>query len=381
MSQVPVVVSNGQPPAMPQAMMEQYQLAVASMSEGFGGAFNYIRPGKLDFKLVENGVARTVPNGAVVGVLLGVSPVDFCTWYEKAYQPGQEPEQPDLVWEWPNHATFPDALPTQFRQKIMQNGKERWAFRVARRSVWAILNEVNGQYMLNLDTPYILDITSMSMFGKSEPQNNVYKFSGLMSMCQRMSQPGFSCSPAMFFTQLAIDAASPVSGVINFRPRVENGQLSYLDNATFQSVLHLMFSDQVKDMLKVKEKLTCGNSTQPQVQPTAAPVQPAQPVVQPVALTPPTATVAQPVQPVAPVQPPVGQPVQPVALTQPVLTPSVQTATQPPAAPVQPTAVPSEDLLAQAQAALNQPAGQQMPIAPGVNQVTAQAVNALNSML
>lgn len=368
MSQVPVIMGNGQPPALPQDMLEQYQLAVASMSEGFGGAFNYIRPGKMDFKLVENGVARTVPHSAVVGVLLGVSPVDFCTWYEKAYQPGQEPEQPDLVWEWPNHAAFPDALPAQFRQKIMQNGKERWAFRVARRSVWALLNEVNGQYVLNLDTPYILDITSMSMFGKSEPQNNMYKFSGLMSLCQRMSQPGFNCSPAMFFTQLVIDAASPVSGVINFRPRIENGQLAYLDNATFQSVLYLMFSDQVKDMLKVKEKLTWGNTS---AQPTVAPVQPAQPVVQPVAPTSHAATVAQPAQPAAPAQP--------------TLTPPVQAATQPPvsqpAAPAQPTAVPSEDLLVQAQAALNQPVGQQMPIAPGVNQVTAQAVSALNSML
>lgn len=360
------VVSSTTPPAIPQAMLDQYNALAVAMSSGFGASMNFIRPGKMNFKLIENGVAREVANNDVAGVLLGIAPHDYCTWYEKAYTPGQEPEQPDLMWIWPNQNVFPDALPAQFRKKQMINGKERWGFRVARRSVWALaFRDATGQIQLNLELPYILDITSMSMFGKSDPQINTYKFSGLMGLCQRLSQPPhFICSPSMFLTQILIDAASPVSGVVVFRPAMSNGTPQYLDNGTFQQVLQLMMSQQVQDMLKIREKLTRETTsvTEQYMQSTPSPR---------MAQSDPAVHVGGPnmQQPVPDVSPVAQQP-----------TVSVQT-------------MPSEDLLAQAQAVLNgqqppvvpqQPApslGGGIPINPGINPVTAQAVNALDGFL
>lgn len=392
MSQMPVVMGNGQPPVLPQDMMAQYQAMVAGMNEGVGASYNFIRPGKLDFTFVENGVKRQVPNGQVAGVLLAVSPVETCTWYEKAYNPGQEPEMPDLVWNWPDHSKFPDALPQQYRQKIMQNGKERWAFRVARRSVWALAGVVDGQLTLNLDSPYIMDITSMSLYGKSDPNINSYKYNGLMSMCQRLSQPPhFICSPAMFLTGIKLDAASPVSGVVTFSPQIVNNQLAYLDSDTFQRVLQLMLSQQVKDMLKVQEKLEWGSATNSatttQATTTAA-TAPAQ-----------TATVtAPPTKATASAQSVISSPSTesgsaPVNAAQMAYAPTQSSVAQPTAP--QPTPAPNEDLLAQAQAAMSafdsqgaalvqpgqpvQPAG--IPVAQGVNPTTAQAIGALDSII
>lgn len=361
MSNVALMV-NATPPAIPQSLLEQYNAMALQMGDGFQGTLNFIRPGKMNFKLVEGGSAREVNNGEVVAVLLGVAPHDHCTWYEKQYVQGQEPEEPDLVWEWPNQSVFPPALPEQFRRKQLINGKERWAFRVARRTVWALVaRDANGVPSLNLQSPYILDITSMSMFGKSEPDANTYKFSGLMSLCQRLSQPpAFICSPSMFMTQILIDPAAPVSGVVVFRPAFQNGSPQYLDSDTFQNVLELMMSQAVKDMLKVREKLERG--------PRAA--APAQPASQPV-----SQTVSQPTQ-----AQPTNQPAQERPVSQPVSQPAQQV-------------VPSEDLLAQAQAVLDgaapaqpvsqpaRPQGAGIPVAQGVNPVTANAINALDGIL
>lgn len=354
MSNGVALVASVTPPAIPQSMLEQYNAMALAMGDGFQASLNFIRPGKMNFKLVESGVAREVDNGRVVGVLLGIAPHDFCTWYSKQYVPGQEPEQPDLVWEWPNQNVFPDALPQELRRKQMIKGKERWPFRVARRSVWALLSHSpDGQPMLNLQSPYVLDITSMSMFGKSAPETNTYKFSALMGLCQRLSQPPhFICSPSMFLTQILIDAAASVSGVVMFRPAFQQGRPQYLDSDTFQNVLELMMSQTVKDMLYVREKLT-RDGTPPEI------------------LAPnPEPSVQQPQTPPVP---------------------------EPPAPPVagseQPVPDFDDSLLAQAQAVLNQSSASQVqpsapqeqasgiPVAPGVNPVTANAVNALDGIL
>lgn len=367
MSQL-AVVTDGQPPVVAQDLAQQYAALVASMNEGVGGTLNFIRPGKIDFTLVEGGNKRQVPNGQVAGVLLAVSPHDFCTWYQKSYTVGQEPEEPDLVWNWPDHNQFPDALPQELRKKQLINGKERWAFRVARRSVWALFSNVNGQAMLNLSAPYILDMTSMSLYGQGNPQANMYKYSGLMSLCQRMSGNGFICSPAMFLTAIVIDPQSPVSGVVNFCPQINNGQLAYLDNNTFQQVLQLALSQQVKDMLMVKEKLEWKNGSGFQASPTPAPEQAVSASVTP-------STVSQPISSVPPStvsQLPGPSIIQPQPQPQPV---------QPqPATPI----TPSEDLLAQAQVVMDnfsQPQQVQIPVTPGINPTTANAIAGFDKML
>lgn len=335
MNNLPIVLQEGgsNPPVLSENLLAQYNAYADQMVSGFQGTFNRIKVGKMDFGLVESGVTRRVENGQVIGVCLGMSPTDYCSWYEKTYEPGQEPEVPDLVWLWPDHNKFPASLPVQWHTKKNRQNQDRWDFRIARRSVWALIqpHPSTGQFYLNVEAPFIFDITSASLYGKSDPQINWYKWAGLVQMCNRFSQPpNFICSPAMFLTRIRIDPPSTVSGVVYFEPLMaQNGSPMYLDSNTFTQVVEVMQTQTIRDMLQVREILewpkqssftaqssmqnaqsvaTAKNVSSPVNQPTAQntaneslvpPMQTATSVAQPLAEPQPTATMQQPVQPEA----------------------------------------------------------------------------------
>lgn len=325
MNNLPIVLQDGStPPALPENMLAQYNSFAEQMTYGFQGAFNRIKVGKMDFGLVEGGVTRRVENGNVTGVCLGMAPVDYCSWYEKTYEPGQEPEIPDLVWIWSDRNQFPSALPAQWHQKKNRQNQDRWDFRIARRSVWALMqpDPATGQFYINVETPYIFDITSASLYGKSDTRMNWYKWAGLIQLCNRFSQPpNFICSPAMFLTRIRIDPTSTVSGVVYFEPLMStNGSPMYLDSNTFTKVVEVMQSQTIRDMLQVREILEWPknqpgvSSTQSQTvtpQPPSIdvpPMQTATSVAQPIQEPQTTASTSQPVQP---------QPVQSTPFLQP----------------------------------------------------------------
>lgn len=362
------ITSTSVAPAVPQELLARYNLATENMMQGFGASFNRIKPNTLDFTLTENGNVRQVQNGHVVGVLLGIAPHDHCTWYAKEYVPGQEPEEPDLVWVWTNQSAFPDALPEKYRKKVLINGKERWKFQIARRSVWALAKiNTSQQMMLDLDNPYILDITSMSMYGKGNPEAGTYKYAGLVNFCKRFSEPPMiQCSPSMFLTQILLDGAAKLAGVVVFRPMLSGDNVTpqYLDEATFNQVLTAMFSQNVQDALKVQEKLTPKSGSvkiNPVPQTEIDPVQAFQ-------QTTPQFATPQSQQPVTP---------QPAPAQQPQPTP-VQPAVQP-MAPQQPmTAMPNADLMRQAEAVLG---SEDIPVAEGVSSITGAAIDALSGLI
>lgn len=337
---------------------------------GFSGASRFLRPRKMDFALNAGGTVTTINNGDVIGVLLGVAPYDHCTWYERSYNPGQEPASPDLCWVRYTPDTFPEGLPAEFRRKVNINGAERWAFRIARRTVWALLaHDGNGQAMLDIDNPVIMDMTSASMWGKSDTRSHSYKWSGLKGFCAQWSTGGRQCNPSMFWTQILIDPVSSVAGVVVFRPVLtQQGTPSWLDNDTYSRVIETALGSNVADMLKVTEILTRGAKA-------GAPVQSSQPAGTPV-----QPTVAQPVQ--QPAAQPAPQPAAPV--TAPMA--GVDTNVTKPAGPVPPTASESASLLARAQeiiaakkAAASTPAAEpaqpasQAPAQPAQPVQTAQA--------
>lgn len=396
MSQLPTQVSGSVPPVLPEHYLAQYNKMAEQWSSGFQSSFNRIKIGKADFTLVESGVERRVANGQLAGILLGFSDTEFCTWYEKQYVVGQEPEEPDLCWNWPDHSQFPAALPEAFRVKQNIDGVERWKFRIARRSVWALaqVNPQTGEWTLGLQSPFILDITSASLFGKSNTHLNEYKWSGLMGFCQRFSQPpNFYCSPSMFMTQILIDMASPVPGVVVFRPSVikegDNLVPQYIDNTTFEAVVNTMLSQQVQDMLKVREILDYPRGVKQTPIPPQQMAQPVQNVhpVYPQQAQPVQQPVQAPVPPVQTAQAPVQEVVPPPQVQQPV-----QTQPQTPAEPV-------GSLLAQAEALLNGAAAQPVQPQPQVQQpvqeqpqtqaqprknlnpATAEAITSLTEML
>lgn len=274
---------------------------------GFSTGARFLRARKLDFQITSGGETTIVPNGRLVAVLLGVAPYNHCTWYERDYAPGQEPAAPDLCWIQKTANDFPDALPAQYRHKVNINGQERWKFRIARRTVWALVNDDGqGGAVLDVDNPVIFDITSASMYGKSDPRTNSYKWAGLRGFCAQFSTPVVTINPSMFYMQIALDPDA-TQGVVVFRPATNNqGVPQYLSQEAWQAVVNAAQSAQVTDMLRVTETLEWPKdgakpAAQATVQPVsyppsqeAAPVQPAKPAPQPAAQP------AQPAQAVVP---------------------------------------------------------------------------------
>lgn len=314
---IPVTFSsNGQLPVLPADVMQQMkQYMDDDFSDLGGGTMRFIRPRKSDFLLVDGGNQEVVYGHELFGVLICAAPTNHCVWYDREYAPGQEPSAPDLIWNQTAPDQFPDALPEMYRHKILRNGQERWGFQIRRRSVWALCRkDPNGQMMLDMSRPFILDLTSMSLFGKSNPQQNAYKFAGLKDLCTQYSGNGFICTPSMFMTQIFLDPNVSVAGVVVFRPaRDAQGNLSFLDAQTIQSIYAARTSQEVQDMKVVREKLDYlpGGSTGTLAAPAQLAAAP-QPVT-PVAPVAPVTPMPQPVTPVAPVAPMAAAPVAPVA--------------------------------------------------------------------
>lgn len=329
---LPIITESNSMPVVPGAEAFGDNMFAGAFT-GFETSHRYLRAKKLDFR-VSSGQGETIlANGEVVGVLLGVAPFNHCSWYARKYQEGQEPKAPDLLWIQRDPNDFPDDLPAQFRQKQNVGGVARWDFRIARRTVWALINrDATGQMSLDIDNPVIFDMTSASMYGRSYPQNNAYKWSGLRGFCEQYSTAAGRVNPSMFPMQILIDPNSPVQGVVVFRPFVSNnGAPAFLDNDTYARVVEMAQSQLVADMVTVQERRVLEDGT-------AAAVTPVTPVQ---TVTTPSVTPVPPVQTAAP-----AAPVPPVA-PQPVVT------------PVQP----SESLLEQAQNIINQATAQPDPMA------------------
>lgn len=372
---IPVTFTNGQLPVLPADIMQQMkQFMDDDFSDLGGGTMRFIRPRKSDFLLVDGGNQEVVYGHELFGVLICVAPTNHCVWYDREYAPGQEPSAPDLIWNQTAPDQFPDALPEMYRHKILRNGQERWGFQIRRRSVWALCRkDPNGQMMLDISRPFILDLTSMSLFGKSNPQQNAYKFAGLKDLCTQYSGNGFICTPSMFMTQIFLDPNVSVAGVVVFRPaRDAQGNLSFLDAQTIQSVYAARTSQEVQDMRIVREKLdytpdgsNSAFSAPAQLAAAPQPVAPVAPVAQPMPapVTPmPSAIPAAPVAPVTPMP----QPVAPAApIPQPAVIPPLPPVTAE-ARPNRPEAMDSNGmnaLLAQAQGILANGATGQQPAA------------------
>ena len=326
MSQFPVVQPVSQLPILNSDVLQTFTNVFDDAFNGFGGAnFRRIKVRKLDFALCENEAQEVVPANGLYAVLVGAAPVNHCVWYSRVYAPGQDPEAPDLTWIQHTPDTFPDALPVEFRRKQNVNGQERWAFQICRRTVWCVARIVNGQLFLDTEKPYIFDLTSSSLFGKSIPEQNMYKWGGLRDVCRQYSTATFTCTPSMFLTQIVLDVNSPVQGVVMFKPmRDNNGNMLFLDESNLYQVQECAMRQSTQDLAVVREKLTYGDA-------------PAQ--AQPTVSTTPAATVHQvqtPVQPTVPVTP-AQSPVQTVEQDAPVLSGLMQEIqTVPPVAPSAP---------------------------------------------
>lgn len=339
MSQLPAIQFASQAPALPAEMLASFGSMFEEAFNDLGTAgYRRLRPRKMDFLLVDGNNQEIIANDRMFAVLIGSAPCNHAVWYERAYAPGQEPAAPDLVWKMPTPQTFPDALPVQFHQKVQKDGREVWAFQQLRRTVWALARfNSDGSMSLELDRPFVFDISSMSLYGKSLPDQNMYKWAGIRDVCAKYSGNGVTVFPSMFITQIVLDTTVTVNGPVMFRPmRDQNGHLQFLDTNTIIAVHEAAQSKQVRDMCDVREKLSYGDSA-----PVAQPIQSAPQMAQPQPATipnvppaaaAPAANVAPVAQPTAsavsqPTAPGMGDPRQLLANAQQLLQTQTQAAT------------------------------------------------------
>lgn len=368
-------------PQLPAEMMAGVSTMFEEVFNDLGSAgYRRLRPRKLDFLLVDGNNQEIIPNERMVAVLVGSAPCNHAVWYERAYAPGQEPAAPDLIWKMPTPNTFPDALPVQFRSKITRDGREVWGFQTLRRTVWILCRaNADGTMTLEFDRPFVFDISSMSLYGKSLPEQNMYKWAGIRDVCSKYSGNGVTVLPTMFLTQILLDTTVTVTGPVMFRPLIDPNTraLQFLDTATIMRIHELAASKQIKDMADVREKLTYGDNhaaAPTTTATTATDLQQPAPVAQPSPV--PQAAPAAP----APQQVPVAQPVQPAAPAAPASDPRLllqnaqamldRTNAAAPAAPSAPVAT--------------EPAAPAAPVAAPAPQPTAGAAtttNTVNSLL
>ena len=297
MSQLAPIAFSSMPPVLPSAIAALAEQSFTDAFSGFSSGLRWVRHTNNGFELRRGGSTEdTIMVNAFVAVLLKVSPYNHCTWYERDFAPGQEPEQPNLVWlDTQGNGTHPAALPPQFRQKVVKNGREVWAYKIARRTVWALAKTgQNGVIDIDFDNPVLMDISSSSLFGHAQPQAGIFKWNELAAFCKQRSGNGFVCSPTMFLTRIVPDNAAHTIGVWNFQPMLnqQTGQLEYLPLDLIEKAFTRAQAPDVVENVMVKEKLTMDGAPVQQAPVQQAPVQQA-PVQQPAQVQ---APVQQPAQ-------------------------------------------------------------------------------------
>ena len=261
MSQLAPIAFSSMPPVLPSAIAALAEQSFTDAFSGFSSGLRWVRHTNNGFELRRGGSTEdTIMVNAFVAVLLKVSPYNHCTWYERDFAPGQEPEQPNLVWlDTQGNGTHPAALPPQFRQKVVKNGREVWAYKIARRTVWALAKTgQNGVIDIDFDNPVLMDISSSSLFGHAQPQAGIFKWNELAAFCKQRSGNGFVCSPTMFLTRIVPDNMAHTIGVWNFQPMLnqQTGQLEYLPLDLIEKAFTRAQAPDVVENVMVKEKLT-----------------------------------------------------------------------------------------------------------------------------
>ena len=294
MSQLAPIAFSSMPPVLPSNIAALAEQSFTDAFSGFSSGLRWVRHTNNGFELRRGGSTEdTIMVNAFVAVLLKVSPYNHCTWYERDFAPGQEPEQPNLVWlDTQGNGTHPAALPPQFRQKIVKNGREVWAYKIARRTVWALAKMgPTGVSSIDFDNPVLLDISSSSLFGHAQPQAGIFKWNELAAFCKQRSGNGFVCSPTMFLTRIVPDNMAHTIGVWNFQPMLnqQTGQLEYLPYDLIEQAFTRAQAPDVVENVMVKEKLTMDGA------PIQQPV-PQAPIQQPVQAQKPVLTMPQEIQ-------------------------------------------------------------------------------------
>lgn len=247
----------------------QYEITFGSnelqtLSDLFSSSFKdfttngtrYLKVRKSGFELVDGATKEQIEFNKLLCMVVGIGQTNHAVWWQGSYSPGMEVGEPDLIWKMPDFETFPDALPVEYRKKVMDGaGNERWKFQIMRRLVLVRVVPVDGVPRIDVENPFVFDATSASLFGGGIPDKNQYKWNGIMNICRRYSRPDKPCYPCMFPIRIIPDDNMPV-GVVNFQPLFnENGQICFIGQESLGDIMTCVTSEIVKSMSDVREKL------------------------------------------------------------------------------------------------------------------------------
>lgn len=359
--------------APPAELMPTLAGNFAGAFEDYNTQFRSISLRGFQFTLKESGSSTVYPQPFLPAVILGMAPDRHCSWYAKKYSGDADDNvAPDAVW-WEKMGA-PASVPPQALQKDA-DGRNQYSIR-QRIALAIIKQDVNtGGMFIDLDNPYILDVGAKSLFGKDYPDQFAFSLAGLIRFCARNR-----ILPLQFAVQIIFDRTESVPA-IRFVPTNNNGNVTFLDAATLESVYRVAAQPNIADMLKVRLRpepnaalQTSQQVSAPQIAqtPAAAPAPMPQPVTTPQAA--PAAAAPQP----APVTPPVMPQAAPAAVAPaPAATPDLMAAAaaasaaanaalSQPAAPVAPQAA---------------PAATAAPAAPAAPQAASDTQNALQNLL
>lgn len=234
--------------------------------DAFAGMQNlssrYIKVTKAGYELVEGKSRIPVAANELYGVFVGSAPYNHSVWYRKAFSEGTEPLVPDLIWHRKDPEVFPEQLPKQFHTKINRFGQERWDFVTKRRLVFVLWRPSDSGMLLDVEHPYVFDITSKSLyaFGSNAAMlaaQNMYKWRGIKDVCAQESTVDRKVFPSMFTMRILHDMTATVSGIVVFSPmRAEDGRLQFLHPDDMRRVHACAISDSTRSMCEVQEKLS-----------------------------------------------------------------------------------------------------------------------------
>ena len=263
-------------PTLPADLLALLNVEADKASASISGmALNVLRP-RRSLELIINGVKEEIPYGQLAMVMITSAEFNHAVWYHSDYNPGNA-DTPDLIWVMRRENEFPAALPKQYHTKIGVGKNAHWGFQIRRRTVWARILP-DG---MDLANPFILDIPSSLLYGRSDKQG-CFTWRDIIAFCKQESMRGVAVYPGMFPCTI-VPHTMPTLGLFYFKPAVDpNGYIKYLSVDMIRKVLEAAQEEDIKSLAQVREKLEWGDAVvQPAVTPASQPAPAPQPKPQP----------------------------------------------------------------------------------------------------
>lgn len=258
MTTLPTIVM----PNLPAHIMEQY---AAVQKDAFGGmqqalAGNFRRISFTNFRqfiINDQGTKIPYPHSTLDFVFLRTAPQRHRVFYYEKYNPNNENKEPDFIW------IEGDALPIGLPPHALEKGPDgnNNASSVWRTVVALVHWNEHGQYFVDTEKPYIMDIKGMSIYDKNDDAVNLkFSMNGYTTLLSSIN-----LAPNLLITRMEYDITSTVAKV-KFSPVFNSGtrDILMMDVGTHERIFNAMQSQEVINLCRVETKGAQTQSALPQ---------------------------------------------------------------------------------------------------------------------